>query len=33
MTAATPTHARNGASHHDEWLGHTRVFLQPSAAP
>jgi uncharacterized protein len=23
----------NGAGRHDEWLGHTRVFLQPIAAP
>jgi succinate-acetate transporter protein len=29
----TPTHAHNGASRHEEWLGPTRVFLQPIAAP
>jgi succinate-acetate transporter protein len=33
MSAPTQTHTRNGASRHDEWLGHTRVFLQPIAAP
>ena len=27
----TPT--TNGAARHEEWLGHTRVFLQPIAAP
>jgi succinate-acetate transporter protein len=26
-------HASNGAARHEEWLGHTRVFLQPIAAP
>jgi succinate-acetate transporter protein len=33
MSAPTPVHTRNGAARHDEWLGHTRVFLQPIAAP
>jgi succinate-acetate transporter protein len=27
------TQATNGAARHEEWLGHTRVFLQPIAAP
>jgi uncharacterized protein len=35
--AATPsTHGRyagNGAARHEQWLDHTRVFLQPIAAP
>lgn len=35
---AAPTHElrprpSNGSARHDEWLGHTRVFLQPIAAP
>jgi succinate-acetate transporter protein len=36
---SAPTHnvrtapATNGAARHKEWLGHTRVFLQPIAAP
>jgi uncharacterized protein len=38
MAAASPTEARraprtNGSARHDEWLGSTRVFLQPIAAP
>ena len=36
---SSPTHGfpsartTNGAARHEEWLGHTRVFLQPIAAP
>src|SRR4051812_13459840 len=33
MAAAYDTRAHNGAGRHDEWLAHTRVFLQPIAAP
>jgi uncharacterized protein len=37
MSAATSsTHGRyagNGAARHEQWLDHTRVFLQPIAAP
>jgi succinate-acetate transporter protein len=37
MTASTHSNpavrGTNGAARHQEWLGHTRVFLQPIAAP